>query len=162
MDDFFLELLPRNCYAFTSGESSRATWNRRGNGMSSLCPSCCRSTFAREKLRETLAWRAQCWKEDEVDPSIAAGAVKKTLASRSKIIALDRAGAAWSFLEEYFALNASIERVFRYCHGRFKSDTAHIITVELVAGLHPPEFKTKVVSALDVRGSWKEHPDLVY
>ena len=31
-----------------------------------------------------------------------------------------------------------------------------------MAGLHPPEFKTKVATALGMKGSWKEHPDLVY
>ena len=39
MDEFFLELLPRNVYSCTqttSGESNRATRNRQGNGMFSL------------------------------------------------------------------------------------------------------------------------------
>ena len=31
-----------------------------------------------------------------------------------------------------------------------------------MARLHPPEFKTKVATALDMEGSWKEHPDLMY
>ena len=56
-------------------------------------------------------------------------------------------------VEEYFALNAIIERV---------CGPAHIITVELMAGLHPPEFKTKIATALDMKKSWKENPDLVY
>ena len=50
MDEFFLGLLPRNFYSCTqtmSRELNRATMNRRGNGMFSLCPSCGRSTFAR-------------------------------------------------------------------------------------------------------------------
>ena len=88
--------------------------------------------------------------------------MKKALAPRSEVTALDRVEAAWSSIEEYFALNASIERVFRDSRGRFKSDPAHIITAELVAGLNPPEFKTKVATALDMKESWKEHPDLVY
>ena len=29
-------------------------------------------------------------------------------------------------------------------------------------GLHRPEFKAKVVTALDMKGSWKRHPNLVY
>ena len=62
--------------------------------------------------------------------------------------------AAWSSLEEYFALNASIERVFRDYRGRFNSGTVRIITVELVAGLtHPLEIKTKIATALDMKGS---------
>ena len=52
----------------------------------------------------------------------------------SEVTALDRVEAAWSSLEEYFALNVSIERVFQYSRGRFKSGPAHIITAELVAG----------------------------
>ena len=59
-------------------------------------------------------------------------------------------------------MNASIERVFRDSRGRFKSGPAHTITAELVAGLNPPEFKTKVATALDMKGSLKEHRDLVY
>ena len=31
-----------------------------------------------------------------------------------------------------------------------------------MAGLDPPEFKTKVATDLDMKGCWKEHPDLVY
>ena len=31
-----------------------------------------------------------------------------------------------------------------------------------MAGLHPPEFKTKVTAALDMKACWKEHPDIVY
>ena len=34
--------------------------------------------------------------------------------------------------------------------------------MELVARLHPPELKTNVATALDMKGSWKKHPDLVY
>ena len=52
--------------------------------------------------------------------------------------------------------------MFRNSRGRFKSDSAHIITAELVAGLNPPEFKTKVATALDMEGCWKELPDFVY
>ena len=44
----------------------------------------------------------------------------------------------------------------------FKSGPAHIITTELVEGLDLTEFKTKVANALDMKGCWKEHPDLVY
>ena len=54
------------------------------------------------------------------------------------------------------------ERVFRGFRGRFKSGSAHIITAKLVAGLNRPEFKTKVATALDMKGCWKEHSDLVY
>ena len=63
-------------------------------------------------MGETLAWHAQCWKEDEVDPSVAVAGVKKALAPRSEVTALDRLEAALSSLEEYLAMNASIERVF--------------------------------------------------
>ena len=34
--------------------------------------------------------------------------------------------------------------------------------VKLVAGLYPPEFKTKVAISLDMKGSWTEHPDAMY
>ena len=52
--------------------------------------------------------------------------------------------------------------MFRDSRGRFKNGPAHIITVELVAGLHPANNKTKVVTVLDMKESWKEHQDLVY
>ena len=45
--------------------------------------------------------------------------MKKALAPRSEVTAIDRVEATWSFLAEYFALNASIERVFRHSRGRF-------------------------------------------
>ena len=120
------------------------------------------SDLEEEKLREALARHAQCWEKDEADPSVAAAGVKKALASRSEVATLGRVEAAWSSLEEYFALNVSIERVFRDFRGRFKSGPAHLVTAELVAGLNPPEFKTKVAPAFDMKGCWKEHPDLVY
>ena len=71
--------------------------------------------------------------------------------------------AAWSSLEEYFALNASIERVFRDSRSRFQSGPAHILTAELliVAGVQLPEIKTKIATAVDIKGSSKEHPDLL-
>ena len=100
--------------------------------------------------------------EDDVDPSVAAAGVKKVFVPRLEVTALDRVEAAWSSLEEHFALNASIERVFRYSHGSVKSGPAHIITAESLAGLHPPDFKTKVATALDMKENWKEHPGLVY
>ena len=115
-----------------------------------------------EKLREVLARHAQCWEGDEVDHSVAAAGLKKALAPRSDVTALDRVEATWSSYEEHFALNASIERMFRDCRGRFYSGPAPIITAELMAGLHPREFRTKVTTALGMKGSWKEHPDLVY
>ena len=87
--------------------------------------------------------------------------MKKVLAPWSEVVALDRVKFEWSSPEEYFALNASIERVFRDSRGKLKSGPAHIITAELVAGLNTPELKTKVVTALDIKGCWKEHPDLV-
>ena len=120
------------------------------------------SDFEEKKLREALVRHARCWEEDEIDITVAAAGVKKALALRSEVTAFGRVEAAWSSLEKYFTLNASIERVFRDSRGRFKSGPAHIITVELTAGLHPPEFKTKVATARDMKGSWKEHPDLVY
>ena len=72
-----------------------------------------------EKLRKALARHAQCWEEDEVDPSVAVAGVKEALALRSEVIALDRVEAAWSSLGEYFASNASIEPVFRGSCDRF-------------------------------------------
>ena len=48
------------------------------------------SNVEEEKLREALAWHAQCWEEDEVDPSVAAAGVKKALDPRSEVPALDR------------------------------------------------------------------------
>ena len=120
------------------------------------------SDFEEKKLGNALAWHAECWEEDEFDPSAAAVGVKKALAPRSEITALGRVGAVWSSLETHFELNVSIERVFRHFRDRFRSGPAHIITAELVAGLNLPELKTKVATALDMKGSWKEHPDLVY
>ena len=72
-------------------------------------------------MREALARHAQCWEEDEVDPSVAAAGVKKALVPRSEVTAVDGVEATWSFLEEYFAFNASIEGVFRHSRGRFSS-----------------------------------------
>ena len=120
------------------------------------------SDLEKEKMHEALARHTQCCEEDEVDPSVAAAGEKKALAPRSEVTALDRVEAAWSSLEEYFALIASIERVFRDNRGRFKGGLVHIITAELVAESHPPEFKTEVVTALDMKGSWKKPLDLVY
>ena len=120
------------------------------------------SDIEEKKVREALAWHAQCWEEDEVDPSVAAAGVKKALALRSEVAALDRLEAAWSSLKDYFPLNVSIERMFRYSRGRFKSGLAHIITAELVVRLNPLEFKSEVATAPDMKGCWKEHLDLVY
>ena len=74
--------------------------------------------------------------------------MKKVLAPRSEVTALDR-------------VEASIERVFRDSHGRFESGSANTITVELVAGLHPPSVKTKVATTFDIKGCWKEHQVVV-
>ena len=88
--------------------------------------------------------------------------VKKVLAPRSDVSTLDIVETAWNSFEEYFALNASVERVFRdYC-GRFKRGPARIITAELVAGLYSPELKTKVATTFNIKSRWKEHLDLVY
>ena len=57
-------------------------------------------------MREVLARYTQCWEKDEVDPSVAVAGIKESLAPRSEVIALDRREAAWSSLENYFALNA--------------------------------------------------------
>ena len=111
------------------------------------------SDLEEEKLREALGRHAQCRGEDEIDPSVAAAGVKKALSARSEVTSLDSVEAVRDSLEEYFALNASIERVFRNSHCRLRSGPAHIITAELVVGLHPPEFKTKVATALDVTGA---------
>ena len=76
---------------------------------------------------------------------------------------LDRVEVAWSSLEEYFALNASIELVFRDSRRRFKSGPAHIITAELVAGLQSPEFQIKEAIALDMKGSMQQlDPETLY
>ena len=53
-----------------------------------------------KKWRGALTRHDQCWKEDEVDPSVAAADVKNALAPRSEVTALGRVEAAWSFLEE--------------------------------------------------------------
>ena len=105
---------------------------------------------------------AQYLEEHEVDPSIVAAGVKKALSPQPEVTAFDIVQAAWSSLEQHFALNASIERAFRYSRGRFESGPAHIITAELMAGLNRPELKAKVTTALDMTGSWKGHPHLVY
>ena len=69
-----------------------------------------RSSVGEEKLlREALARHYQCWEEDEVDPCRRG---LKALASRLEVTALDSVEAACSSLEGYFALNASIKRVF--------------------------------------------------
>ena len=65
-------------------------------------------------------------------------------------------------LKKYFALNTTIRRVSRDSRGKFKSGSAYIITAELGAGLHPTKFKTKIATALDMKGCWKKHPDLVH
>ena len=107
------------------------------------------SDLEEENLREALARHAQCREEDEIDLSVATTGVKEALAARTSF-------------EEYSAFDATIDRAFRDFHGQFKDSPAHIITVELVAGLNPPEFETKVATALDMKGCWKAHPDLVY
>ena len=71
------------------------------------------SDIEEKNLRKALARHAYCWKGKEVDPSFVAAGVKKALAPRSEVNALDRVEAAWSSLKEYFTLNVSIERVFR-------------------------------------------------
>ena len=154
MDEFFLELLPRNffaCTQTTSGESNRA--KRKDSetayilSMPELLQKHIRACLSRtcfdgsdleeEKLREALPKYDQCLEEDEVDPSVTAADVKKALAPQSEVTALERVEVAWSSFEEYFALIASIERVFQDSRGRFKSCPAHIITAELLAGLNP-------------------------
>ena len=92
------------------------------------------SDLKEEKLREPLAWHAQCWGENEVDLFVAAATLNKALAPPSEVTALERVEAAWSSLENYFALDASTERVFRDYRSRFKRGPASTITVELVAG----------------------------
>ena len=81
--------------------------------------------------------------------------MKKALAPRSEETALDRVEATWTSFEECFAMNASIERVFPGSRGRIKNGPAHLITVELVAGSHPLDVKTKVATALDPRHEGK-------
>ena len=104
----FPELLPHDFYACTqttSGESNRATGNRQTVkrhilSMSELLQKHIRTCLSRtffygsdveeEKLRETLARHAQRWEEDEVDRPAAAAGVKKALAPRSEVTALNR------------------------------------------------------------------------
>ena len=52
------------------------------------------SELEEKTLRKALARHAQCWEEDEVDPSVAAAGVKKTLSPRLEVTALDRVEAA--------------------------------------------------------------------
>ena len=47
------------------------------------------SNFEEETLREAPARHARCWKEDEVDPSVADVGVEKALVPRSGVTALD-------------------------------------------------------------------------
>ena len=75
--------------------------------------------------------------EDEVNHSVGAAGVRKILAPRLEITALDRMEAARSSVEEYFALNANIERMFQDSRGKFKRGPAHTTTAELVTGLRP-------------------------
>ena len=44
-----------------------------------------RSDVEEKKLHEALAWHAQCWEEDDVEPSITAAGVNKVLAPRSEV-----------------------------------------------------------------------------
>ena len=83
------------------------------------------SDVDKENLHEALARHAQSCEEDEVDPYVTAAGLKKPLVPRSEVTALDRVEGAWSSLEEYFALNASIERVFRDIVADFKA-TRHM------------------------------------
>ena len=158
LDRVFLELPPRNSYACTQNtkwgvkqRNKEQTVKRYVLSMSKLLQKHIRASLSRtffdgsdlekENLRESLAWHAHCWEGDEVDPSAAAAGVKKALAPRSEVIAFDRVKAAWSSFDEYFALNASIKRVFRHSRGRLKSGSVHTIPAKLVAGFHPPELK---------------------
>ena len=81
-----------------------------------------------EKLREALARHAQCCGRKM--------SLAPRSAPRSEVTALDTVGAAWSSLEECFAMNVSIQRMFRDFLGGFKSGQAHIFTAELVAELN--------------------------
>ena len=82
--------------------------------------------------RGSIAPHAQCWEEDEVDLAVVAAGVKKALAPWLEVTAFGRVEVAWSSLKKYFALNASIECVFRDSRGRFKGGPAYII--RLMAG----------------------------
>ena len=157
MHDFFLELLSRNfslVHRLRVGSQTEQQITYR----ETACPVYARvaanhiraylsrtffdgSDIEEKKLREALARHAQFREKDEVDPSVATAGLKKTLAPRSEVTALDRVEAVWSSLEEYFAWNASIERMFRDSRGKFKSSPAHTITAEMVAGLHRSELK---------------------
>ena len=114
-----------------------------------------------DNLKEALARHAKCWEDEEIDPSIAAAGVRKALASRNEPTAMGRVEGQWGALEEFFAENASAERAFRD-DDIFKPGPANIITKELLAGLTPPEFKSKVLNMLHMKGGWKEDPGLVY
>ena len=112
-------------------------------------------------LREALAKHAECWTGDTLDPSIAAADVSRLVAMGSEQTAVDRFDALLGRLENYFE-NPTAETIFRESNGKYKKGPAAVITKALVANLHPPEFKTKVESKLDMQGGWKEKPELVF
>ena len=59
--------------------------------------------------------------------------------------------AVQSRLEQYFE-NPSAENVFRDARGAFKRVPVAVISKAFVAGWHPPEFKVKVESKLEMKG----------
>ena len=96
-----------------------------------------------DDLREALAKHAKCWTDDSVDPSIAAAEVCRRVTMGSEATAVDRIDAVHSRLEQYFK-NPSAERVFRDTLGAYKKGPAAVISIALVAGLNPPEFKLRL------------------
>ena len=70
---------------------------------------------------------------------------------RSEATAVDRTDAVQSRLEQYFE-NPSDENVFRDARGAFKRGPSAVISKAFVSGLHPPEFKVKFESKLDMKG----------
>ncbi|CAB1096113.1 unnamed protein product [Ectocarpus sp. CCAP 1310/34] len=107
-------------------------------------------------LCEALAKHAECWTDDTIEPSIAAAAVTRMVAMGTKATAVDRIDAVRSRLEREYP---SAER---NSAGAFKNGSAAVMSKAVVAESAPPEFKVEVESKLDMQGSWKDNPELVF
>ena len=80
---------------------------------------------------------------------------------RNQRTARDRVDAMFVNLEEYFGTGPA-QKLFKDEWGQYKKGPASIITNAMVAGLKPPEFKTKVIDTPGVTEGWKENPDATF
>ena len=58
-------------------------------------------------------------------------------------------------MEKYFE-DPSAENVFREARGTVQKSPAAVISKAFLAGLHPPEFKLKGESKLDIKRNWND------